>query len=54
MKYKNKRFIDENIPIKELFKAGFLKSKTDYNDIEKRVCTFFWTTKYLSISAYNG
>jgi len=41
MKYKNKKFIDENIPVKELYKAGFLKSKTDYNDIEERVCTFF-------------
>lgn len=37
----NKKYIDANFDIKNLYKAGFLKSKTDYDYIEKRICWFF-------------
>ena len=37
----NKKFIDDNFDLDTLLEIGFIKSKTDYDAIEKRVVTFF-------------
>jgi len=34
-------YIKLRFPINELYEVGFLKSKTDFKDIEKRICTYF-------------
>jgi len=37
----NKKFIDENFDLQGLLEIGFLKNTTDYEYIEKRICTWF-------------
>lgn len=37
----NKKYIDENFDLDGLLKIGFIKDKTDYDAIEKRICLFF-------------
>lgn len=38
--YKEK-FIRSRIPINDLYRIGFFKSKTDLKHIEERICEFF-------------
>jgi HTH-type transcriptional regulator / antitoxin HigA len=35
------QWIREHFDIEELYNIGFLKTKTDFKEIEKRICTFF-------------
>lgn len=35
------KFIRDNFDIKELYKIGFIKTKTDFVEIERRICEFF-------------
>lgn len=39
--YVCKQWLDKRFDIKELYKCGFVKSATDYEALEKRVCEFF-------------
>lgn len=38
---KKKSYIVSNFDVKNLFKAGFIRTKTDFDEIEERIMTFF-------------
>ena len=39
--FKNKKYIEERFDLETLYEIGFIKSKTDFDEIEKRICDWF-------------